>query len=580
MATRYAWTQINALPRSGLVREALEARLADPLWLLARQRQFGALKGEDAGSPLQVTLTHGHAVVDQYVDQDGKRKSIAGASAPVEPFVEADNPMTSPARDRLQAEAAIDLISRCPQSARAKLAEALRRAFSLPQVDEPVLLKLLLQKGFDASQLMKRDKDYITDLCDDLGLGQRTTKQVGAAFEAWKTAHKARFVTPVGGKNAWDKERLEYSFGLRASQIDADLSFDGYRGDRFDWYQAELSSPSGNAYKNTPNQITEKPLVTRVRYDGMPSRRFWSFEDGKVFFGGLSTETLDLPQMVLIEFATVYAEDWYWVPVRVPTGALSRLVKVDVVDTFGQTRTVLPAAVEDRPDRPWRGFEITGDKSPEQQTPRAPWLYVPRVIEGGHEGPEIECVAFMRDESANLMWAIESLVENASGTAEDRVSRWHRIRSDLIAKKEGPDYEAPEDAWVYKIERQAPPYWVPFQPEIASKRPTGKLVRSRMAHWGLIPDEHKNDVGPKAMVTAPIGPLAVHDEEIPRGGLVLTRGYQMARDQNGKLLIWPARKREPAGQVQSSGREVDYATDESGQPVDDRMAAKEPRHGS
>ncbi len=579
MSPNSKWTQINAYPRSGLMRDALEARLADPLWLLARQRQFGALKGEDAGSPLKVTLTHGHAVVDQYVGADGKRKSIAGATAPVEPFVEADDPLASPSANRLQAEAALDFLARCPKTARAKLSQALRRSFPLPQVDAPALLRLLLREGFDAARLMKKDKDFVADLCKDLQLGRQTTRRVVNAFDAWKAANDGRFVTAVGGRNAWDTERLEYSFGLRASKIDANLSFDSYRGDRFDWYQAQLQSPSRDAFKRTPNQVTEEPLVTRVRYDGMPSRRYWSFEDGKVFFGGVSAKTLDLPQMVLIEFATVYAEDWYWVPVRVPTGALSRVVKVEVVDTFGETRTVSPAAVDDGPDRPWRGFELTGDASPEQDIPLAPWLYIPRVIEGGHNGPEIERVAFMRDEAANLMWAIESVVENASGTGEDRVARWHRIRSKLAAQSEAPEYTPPDEAWSYRIDRQVPPYWVPFQPEIVGKRPTGRLVRSRMAHWSLFPDAHRSDVGPKALVTAPVGPLAIHDEEIPRGGLVLTRGYQMARDQAGKLLLWPARKRSPAGHVQSSGREVDYATDASGQPVDDAMAAKEPRHG-
>ena len=36
--------------RAGGMEEALAARLADPLWLLARQWQFGEFRGDDAGA--------------------------------------------------------------------------------------------------------------------------------------------------------------------------------------------------------------------------------------------------------------------------------------------------------------------------------------------------------------------------------------------------------------------------------------------------------------------------------------------------------------------------------------------------
>src|SRR5262245_14176149 len=50
------WWRLEPLPTSDDVSEALQARVADPLWMLARQWQFNEFQGEDAGSPIKADL--------------------------------------------------------------------------------------------------------------------------------------------------------------------------------------------------------------------------------------------------------------------------------------------------------------------------------------------------------------------------------------------------------------------------------------------------------------------------------------------------------------------------------------------
>ena len=50
------WSRLEPLPTSDDVSEALQARVADPLWMLARQWQFNEFQGEDAGSPIEAAL--------------------------------------------------------------------------------------------------------------------------------------------------------------------------------------------------------------------------------------------------------------------------------------------------------------------------------------------------------------------------------------------------------------------------------------------------------------------------------------------------------------------------------------------
>ena len=51
------WTRLEPLPHSAEL--DLEARIADPLWMLARQWQVGEFRGEDAASPVYVRLQEG-----------------------------------------------------------------------------------------------------------------------------------------------------------------------------------------------------------------------------------------------------------------------------------------------------------------------------------------------------------------------------------------------------------------------------------------------------------------------------------------------------------------------------------------
>src|SRR5262245_8637039 len=50
------WTRLEPLTRASSLAAAVQARTADPLWMLTRQWQFAAFAGEDAGSPAWVRL--------------------------------------------------------------------------------------------------------------------------------------------------------------------------------------------------------------------------------------------------------------------------------------------------------------------------------------------------------------------------------------------------------------------------------------------------------------------------------------------------------------------------------------------
>ena len=65
------WTRLEPQSVSGDPTPGLEARLHDPLWLLARQWQLGELSGDDAGSPIIASISSVDVPLNRYAGATG-----------------------------------------------------------------------------------------------------------------------------------------------------------------------------------------------------------------------------------------------------------------------------------------------------------------------------------------------------------------------------------------------------------------------------------------------------------------------------------------------------------------------------
>ena len=73
-----------------------------------------------------------------------------------------------------------------------------------------------------------------------------------------------------------------------------------------------------------------------VSFAGMPNTRWWSFEERKTNFGDIDASTTDLAKLLFLEFALVYANDWFVIPYTLPAGAIAAIRGVAVTNTFGE----------------------------------------------------------------------------------------------------------------------------------------------------------------------------------------------------------------------------------------------------
>ena len=231
-----------------------------------------------------------------------------------------------------------------------------------------------------------------------------------AAAQAWVAWADALVFTGSGAPAGWVPDRLEYAFGA-SSPDGITLEADEYSDGRLDWhaFDATGTPTTPPAGRSTLGPVTVVPGA--VTYPGMPASRLWEFEDGRVNFGAVEAQPEDLGRLLLSGFGLVYGADWLLVPLEVAVGTLVRITRLDVRDTFGRTVTVGPTA----PAGDWGMFGLSRADGP----PDGALLLAP-TLAASVQGRDLEEVLLLRDETANLAWAVERTTEGEDGRPADR----------------------------------------------------------------------------------------------------------------------------------------------------------------
>jgi hypothetical protein len=338
-------------------------------------------------------------------------------------------------------------------------------------------------------------------------------------------------------------------------------------GGHLDWYSVDLATHTQASHglrpaRREPDTMTMIPAP--VRYAGMPASRWWEFEDGDVHFGDLDAGPADLARLIAAEFATVYSDDWFVVPVPVPVGSLVEITSLRVVDTFGGGADVPATALTDArrlgtsATRSWRLFELTGDEVDDRH--RSPWLFVAPAVAGQLEGAALEQVQFARDEGANLAWAIEQVVEGPLGRGVNRPEAWRAAHPPRANGDDGsPPSAQPttdgDESWRWVLETSAPPWWIPLVPErITSASAEVRLRRARMQSWSRFTG---SQAGPMSRTLDPRRPRWFYEEEVPRSGAHVERRWQYARWHDGSIHVWLQRQKRPGKGGAASGLKAD-----------------------
>lgn len=538
-----------------------EARIADPAWLLGRQWQLGELFGEDAGTVVSVTVSSRALPVTAWAPLGTGDLAEAQwrpwqPGALLEELVQDVPALGLGAGLRQRAEAGAQLVEMLEDAGESALAAALAGRYPLAlapdplAIEEPVPGETPAEREAREAQVAARDaldpaaKRLLAVLGGTVPDGAAIAAEAAAGAPSWLAeasdsatagavlaAWRQWLTGDTGSGYAWDVERMEYRFALRfgdeqhpvvarATQFGAAT----VRWSDLEWVpNASPELPEGAA-AGAPVTTTATMLATPLRYPAMPADRYWQLEDGRVDLGAMEAQPHDLARLCLIEFAMTTGDDWLQVPVDGLLGAVNQVLTVSLTDTFGDT-----TEVGELTDPAFAMYRVTDPRGA-----ALPGVVLPPVAADIQTGSAVEEVLFLRDEMANLAWAIEQTVTARSGDP--------RPRSDepRPAADPWPAGLTPTER-VYRLQSRIPEHWIPLLPvalrtgQLSLRK--GALIRTVFAPDGSRGPGDGEEIAPVGVTLSP-RPLTFPGEEIPREGVALRALPMLARRADGRYVRW------------------------------------------
>ncbi len=537
MTMVHSLTRVEPVCRGGDPGRGLAATVQDPLWMLARQVQFGELAGVDAGTPTQVAFQQTTTLFDGWKPEGGTALPYSPQSDVIEALVagEAAGPSHS-TLDRLEAGRAL------ASAVTPAVAVLLRSAFPLPVADE-------------APRLLKRAASLFADglavAAAFTGAAGATDAALGAALKlqtadaSASRADLAEFVrwcaiTFGTAPACWVPERFSRRFDLAVAGRSV-LTAPGHDRERVDWHDFDAVSPSaGSATPGAAKIAARIRVPTNISFPGQPRDRFWEFEDATLSLARIDATTSDLGRLALVEFSTIYGNDWFTFPLPVTYGSLQVVSDLVVRDTFGTFELIAPAA-----DAQWVMYRPGGGQLDEST------LALPSVTVSPLAGDVVEEVRFLRDDMAGLVWAVEQIVTDSDGTRHDLHEEYLHTVDQVANVKANTDV-------AYRLMTDVPVHWVPFIPvrQAGSSRQVA-LVEAVLPR----PDSFGDLVStaPRSSVLQELKGLVVPEEEVPSAGVVVRRRWFLARSADGGRHAWAARSVTSGRGEGSSGLRFDVA---------------------
>ncbi|HEY1431530.1 MAG TPA: hypothetical protein VGF39_07885 [Stellaceae bacterium] len=586
------WNRLEGRPRTADFQRALRTETRDALWMIGRQWQVGEFKGEDAGSPVFARVHAATARLTRFQAGDAAAADFDDAT-PLEGRV-AQLPLQTVLGGQ---PAALDL----------RLMTGRR------------WLKLIAGIGSYASLFIGRYKIRQPDatlaadaaICAHPEVWQSFAAAAGRAMDGWllyqyligaagrhaydwltvPDAHKEAFddaadlfvpwvaglvLQPQAGGKAWRPDRLEYKFGCAAPVADGAKNYvaEEYSGGPLDWHSVDVASAGKDLGENETladprAPITRTMIPVPVRYAGMPHPRWWTIEDGRTNFGDIRPDTTDLAKLLFIEFGLVYSNDWFLIPFTLPAGSIVDLQGLVVRNVFGEQFWIEAAGSgADANWQRWSLFTVSAHAQPAAAADTS--LLVLPTAPKVSEGAPLEHIALMRDEMANMVWAIEKTIPGGdgrgrAGAAAGRETRAYFERLVAAAGGAAPPALLDNDAAIrYNVMTSVPEHWIPFVPVRANGSQQATVLQ-RGAMTRIIegdpnpphPVQPRTSLMRHGLDQSGYQPYFVAEEEVPRAGTQVRLSYKRARWLDGKVVIWLGARKEAGRGEGSSGLAFD-----------------------
>ncbi|MEV6397047.1 hypothetical protein AB0M39_20040 [Streptomyces sp. NPDC051907] len=593
------WNRLEGRPRTTDFDRALRAEVRDPLWMLTRQWQLGEFRGSDAGSPVTATYSVATAAPTRFRPGGGAVEDLP-ADRPLEAVAERRAVPFALGGDRISFDLRLAVGRRWLKllgqnlllnilSLNVRQKYIARYPIALPDPDDPddtarvahpevwSSMQAVAGRRMDGYEFylhLKGGGLAHEGIAGLLGLHRAELVRLGRRLVAWFDAlidQPAENPATHTANATWDPRRLEHRFSVAVGDPGGSgekaLTVQEYPGGTLDWhaFSVDPGGPLGGAREAT-DAVHRTVFPAPVRFSGMPLPRWWALEDGRTNFAAVRPDSTDLARLVFLEFALVYSNDWYQLPCDLPAGTLARIQGLAVTDVFGQKLWITPAGAGD--DADWQRWSMfTLDTVGDDHVPADTSLLLPASVPKIAEGPVLEEVALIRDESANMVWGVEKTVRLATGEAR----RGSEVAAEVLAHRlrlREPQPAPPEPAApvAYQAMNSVPENWIPFIPvHVPGQNRDVQLQRAAL---------------PSVVDGTPVRPRTallregydqgrqyfVNEEEVPQAGARVTVSYNRTRWRDGRVSVWLSARRGAGRGEGSSGLAFDFLADAAPPP--------------
>ena len=595
------WNRLEPRPRTRSFERALRAEVRDALWMLTKQWQMGEFRGSDAGSPVFAKLQIDTTRLTKY-QPDAQPPQLFEYEEPLEakverrplPFVQGGRAVSLDIR-LLMGRQWLALIKGIGAYEAAFIAQYPivapdpTKKEDADRCGHPEVWQwfaALAGKAMDGGALYAHLKanpanhayeGMAVAPADHAAIDERATR-----FLAW---FDRQFLQPSqAGGDAWVPDKLEYQFSASAPVAAGGEKVylaDSYYQGRLDWYSVDVDATRSTLGPVPGADVTGLPpdgprtmIPTPVSFAGMPNTRWWSFEDRKTNFGDINANTTELAKLLFLEFALVYANDWFVIPYTLPAGAIASIRGFAVKNVFGD-RFWIPSA-DQGADAEWQRWSmftinVAGREGAQADTSL---LVLPTVAKIQESAPT-ENVMLVRDEVANMVWGLEKIVPLASGESKPGEEAAYQtlafFENQLAAALGGvtPPPPIPAVAPIrYRVMTSVPENWIPFIPvHIPGDNREIQLQRAALPRILEGDPNPPVKVRPRTVLlregldVAPPQSYFVHEEEVPRAGASLMQCFERTRWTGGQVYTWLRVKRQTGRGEGSSGLGFDQIVD-------------------
>ncbi|MDL2242311.1 hypothetical protein LJC25_01115 [Bacteroidales bacterium OttesenSCG-928-K03] len=580
------YQRVESRTRKNDFSDALSFEVYDPLWMLTRQWQFGEFQGNDCGSAVTAKIKIKKEKFDSIYLKSGMNSF--SSENPLEYDVEKQNRAITPF---IRIESALyfkKMIEFELPSYNKELKETLIKKLQTQDyypldkfevADENDLENLKENQNsqlkryyatygkriFDGYKLFLNSDKALTVFKDLQKTKTSSSIKVGLSesgfppglvelIDKYKSWFRKKYL-PIDNEidNCWDEEKMGYN--IKVGQNTSILEAEDYHTGKLSWYSFDHAGGRKikASMKIEPEIKYFTYLPTPAHLPGAPNKRLWQFEDASVHIGHqINNDFSMIANAVVMQYVTMYGNDWMIIPLETEVGTILDVEGIIVTDTFGERLLInTPAANNNNGKSYTERWDLFGTSDKYAYTKNdfssKRGLLFPPTIPRCEESKPLEEIQFLRDEMANMLWGVETVInDKCDGTIQGK-DLSDAVLSEIDSLK--TEYEMSEIPYDYSylLQNRVPLNWIPFIPQkIVGEAREIKFRRSRMP---IFYNNKYQSVRPSTELLKikkegdKVKARFINEEEVSGYGVKLILTAQRTRWFLGKSYTWTGAKK-------------------------------------